>query len=88
MRGLFYGNGGQFLAQAAEAFSIIVFVFGFSLAFFKVLSAFKLLRSDPHDEIQGLDVPEMGSLGYNNVDIRMHGARLTPQVPHVLERKN
>ncbi|HWR13098.1 MAG TPA: ammonium transporter [Rectinemataceae bacterium] len=88
VRGLFYGNGGQFLAQFAEAFSIFVFVFGLSLVFFKVLNALKLLRSNPRDEIQGLDVPEMGSLGYNTVDISMHGARLTPQMPHILGRKN
>jgi hypothetical protein len=29
----------------------------------------------------GLDMPEMGALGYNNVDIRMHSGRMIPQAP-------
>jgi ammonium transporter, Amt family len=81
VRGLFYGNGSQFLAQLCEAGAIIVFVFGLSFLFFKLLNALKLLRSKPQDEIMGLDMPEMGALGYNNVDIRMHSGRMIPQAP-------
>ena len=29
----------------------------------------------------GLDIPEMGAQGYNNVDIRMHSGRMIPQAP-------
>jgi Amt family ammonium transporter len=82
--GLFYGGGAsQLWSQLCEAAAILVFVFGLSLVFFKVLNAFKLLRSKPQDEIMGLDMPEMGALGYNNVDIRMHSGRMIPQVPFV-----
>jgi Amt family ammonium transporter len=81
VRGLFYGNGSQLTAQILEAGAIIVFVFGLSFLFFKLLNALKLLRSKPQDEIMGLDMPEMGALGYNNVDIRMHGGRVMPQAP-------
>jgi Amt family ammonium transporter len=81
VRGLFYGNGSQLVAQLCEAGSIIVVACGASLLFFKLLNALKLLRSKPQDEIMGLDVPEMGALGYNNVDIRMHGGRIVPQAP-------
>jgi ammonium transporter, Amt family len=81
VRGLFYGNGSQLLAQLCEVGAIFVFVFGGSLLFFKLLSAAKLLRSKPQDEIMGLDMPEMGALGYNNVDLRMHGSRVMPQTP-------
>jgi ammonium transporter, Amt family len=83
VRGLFHGNGSQFLAQLCEAGAIIVFVLGLSLLFFKALNALKLLRSNPQDEIMGLDMPEMGALGYNTVDIRMHGGRVMPQTPFV-----
>lgn len=62
--GLLYGSTTQILAQLAEVISIFVFVFGLSYAFFKVLSALKLLRVSRDVELQGLDVPEMGTLGY------------------------
>ena len=82
VRGLFYGGGtSQLIAQLSEVAAILVFVFGLSFVFFKVINAFKLLRSKPQDEIMGLDMPEMGALGYNNVDIRMHGGRVMPQAP-------
>ena len=89
VRGLFYGGGtSQLLAQLSEIAAIIVFVFGLSLVFFKILNAFKLLRSKPQDEIMGLDMPEMGALGYNNVDIRMHSGRVLPQAPFMGNAKN
>jgi Amt family ammonium transporter len=80
--GLFYGGGAsQLIAQVFEVGAILVFVFGLSLLFFRLLSALKLLRSKPQDEIMGLDMPEMGALGYNNVDLRMHSGRMVPQAP-------
>jgi Amt family ammonium transporter len=86
VRGLLYGNPGQLYAQLLEAAAIFVFVFGSSFIFFKILNAFKLLRSIPEDEIQGLDMPEMGVLGYNAVDIRMTRARLTSQSPIKIDK--
>jgi Amt family ammonium transporter len=62
--GLLYGGGTQIVAQLAEALSVIIVVGGLSYLFFKVLAAFKLLRSDPKHELEGLDMPEMGALGY------------------------
>src|SRR5215216_1282357 len=62
--GLLYGGTTQILAQLAEVASIFVFVFGLSYVFFKVLTALKLLRVSPEAELQGLDIPEMGVIGY------------------------
>lgn len=81
--GLLYGGGTQILAQVFEAGSVVVFAFGLSYVFFKILNALKLLRVKPEDELSGLDIPEMGSLGYSNVDVRMAGGRLSQQVPAV-----
>jgi ammonium transporter, Amt family len=81
VRGLFYGNPSQLLAQLCEVGAIFVFVFGASFAFFKVLNRFKLLRSKPEDELEGLDIPEMGVMGYSTVDMKMPGGRLIPQAP-------
>jgi Amt family ammonium transporter len=62
--GLLYGNGAQFLAQLAEALALAVFVFGTSYLFFQLLHAFGLMRVSPQDELKGLDLPEMGMIGY------------------------
>jgi Amt family ammonium transporter len=63
--GLFYGGGwGQLAAQAMEVLALILFVGGLSFLFFKLLNALKLLRVSKEVEIAGLDIPEMGSLGY------------------------
>ncbi len=63
--GLLYGGGfGQLIAQVLEAGAIFGVAFLLSLAFFKVLNSFGLLRSDPHAEVVGLDIPEMGARGY------------------------
>ncbi len=63
--GLFYGGGfGQLGAQLLEAGAIFVFAAGLSWIFFMILNRFDLLRSNPKDEIVGLDIPEMGARGY------------------------
>ncbi|MHC1781179.1 MAG: ammonium transporter [Anaerolineaceae bacterium] len=62
--GLLYGGSTQILAQLAEIGAIFIFVFGLSFIFFKILAALKLLRVDKEVELAGLDVPEMGTMGY------------------------
>jgi len=79
--GLLHGGKSQIVAQGLEIVSIFVVVGGLSYCFFKVLNALKLLRSVPADELMGLDMPEMGMIGYTNVDVVMAGGRLARQVP-------
>ncbi len=62
--GLLYGGGTQVIAQLFEMGSILVFVFGLSYVFFRVLGALKLLRTSREAELEGLDLPEMGAPGY------------------------
>lgn len=63
--GLFFGGGfGQLAAQIAEAGAIVVTVWGLSYLVFLGIKSVGLLRSDVEHELQGLDIPEMGSLGY------------------------
>ncbi len=81
--GLLFGGGTQILAQLAEVASIFVVVGGLSFLFFKLLNALNLLRSNPAHELMGLDMPEMGALGYSAIDVHMHGARLSRQNPGV-----
>jgi Amt family ammonium transporter len=62
--GLLYGGSTQILAQLAEVISIFVFAFGLSWVFFKICYGLGLMRVSREDELQGLDLPEMGSLAY------------------------
>ncbi len=64
VRGLFYGGTGQFLAQLVNAAVVIVYGVLFSWLFWKVLDKIIKLRVKPEDEIEGLDIPEMGLLAY------------------------
>jgi len=62
--GLLYGGSTQILAQLAEVLSIFVVVFGLSWLFFKACYSLGLMRVSAKDELEGLDMPEMGSLAY------------------------
>ncbi len=62
--GLIYGGTTQILAQLTEVVSIFVAVFALSWLFFKAMYALKLMRVSREDELNGLDMPEMGSVAY------------------------
>ena len=64
VRGLFYGGTGQFLAQLIDVAVIIVYGVLFSWLFWKVLDKIIKIRVRPADEIEGLDIPELGLLAY------------------------
>jgi Amt family ammonium transporter len=81
--GILFGGWTQILAQLCEVAAIFVVVGGLSFLFFKLLSAVKLLRSEPAHELMGLDMPEMGALGYSTVDLHMHGSALPRQSPRM-----
>jgi len=62
--GLFYGDASQLLAQLLAVVALIVWGFGMSYLFFKLLDKTWGLRVAPECELDGLDVPEMGVLAY------------------------
>ncbi len=64
VRGLFYGDPGQLLAQCIGALACLLFVFASSWAFFEVVEALVGNRVPAEAELAGLDLPEMGALGY------------------------
>jgi Amt family ammonium transporter len=68
VRGLLYGDPGQFFAEIIGATVCIAFVFGTMYGFFRLtnLIAPLRLRTKPSDEIEGLDLPEMGIRGYED----------------------
>jgi Amt family ammonium transporter len=62
--GLFYGDPGQLVAQLIGVATLIGFVFSFSFALNMVIEAVWGHRVVPQVELDGLDIPEMGALGY------------------------
>ncbi|MHB8859603.1 MAG: ammonium transporter [Thermoleophilia bacterium] len=64
VKGLIYGGGGQMAAQLLGAGTVIILAFGGSYVFFRVLDAVMGIRVTAEEELQGLDLPQMGSLAY------------------------
>ena len=66
VEGIIKGDWGQFGAQALGVAVILCVIFPVALTFFKVQNKLTKggIRSAEEDEIQGLDVPEMGVLAY------------------------
>ncbi len=64
VRGLFFGDASQLVAQLAALGVLVIWGFGLSFIFFKVLDRVWGLRTAPEDELEGLDLPEMGILAY------------------------
>ena len=72
--GLFYGDAGQLVAQLIGVATLIGFVFTFSFVFNAILEAVWGHRVTPEVELQGLDIPEMGALGYPEFVLREEAA--------------
>ncbi|MBI5726478.1 MAG: ammonium transporter [Ignavibacteriales bacterium] len=66
VKGLFYGDPGQLYAQLVGGAACIVFVFGAMYSFFKLQDKIFGIRVKADDEMDGLDMPEMGVIGYDN----------------------
>jgi Amt family ammonium transporter len=76
VKGLFFGDVSQLGAQAVGAVVCFVYVFGISWIFFTLYKRFFGLRVSAETELAGLDIPEMGSLGYPP-DVEFY----TPELP-------
>jgi len=62
--GLFYGDGGQLVAQLLGCATLIGFVFTLSFAFAVLVDWTVGQRVSAKNELEGLDIPEMGALCY------------------------
>jgi Amt family ammonium transporter len=65
--GLFYGNGGQLGAQVIGVLTNIVYVGIVGFLVFKIINLLVGNRVDAKDELEGLDIPEMGVEGYAGI---------------------
>lgn len=64
VRGLFFGDAGQFAAQMIGMVTCVVFVLGLSLVFFRLQDRIQGIRVSPQEEVDGLDIHEMGVSAY------------------------
>src|SRR5437899_874350 len=74
VRGLFYGDASQFLAEAIGTMTCVAFVFTSFYFFFKLVDVLLGNRVPANVELAGLDLPEMGALGYPDFVINPGGA--------------
>lgn len=80
VKGLFYGDLGQMVAQSIGCLAVIVWSFGVSFVFFKVLDKIIPMRVPPEIELAGLDVPEAGVLAYPDFP-NIHKLQQKSEVP-------
>jgi len=69
--GLFYGdNGGQLIAQLIGVVTLVGFVFTLSFVFNLLIDWAVGQRVAAKSELEGLDLPEMGALGYPEFELK------------------
>ena len=73
VRGLLYGDFSQFIMQSVNASVVVVFGFAMAYVWFKVSDLITPLRVSKETEIEGLDSPEMGTLGYPDFQLHPSG---------------
>jgi ammonium transporter, Amt family len=71
--GLFYGNPGQLVAQLIGIATLLGFVFPFTYAVNWVIDVIVGQRVSAADELEGLDIPEMGALCYPEFVLKPQG---------------
>jgi Amt family ammonium transporter len=72
--GLFYGDAGQLVAQLIGVGTLIGFVFVLSFVFNLAVDWAVGQRVSARAELEGLDLPEMGALGYPEFEIKARPA--------------
>jgi len=69
--GLFHGGGfGQLGAQLIGMITVIIWAFGLSFLYFKLMNKIVPMRVSREDELQGLDMPETGVLAYPEFELK------------------
>ena len=72
VRGLLYGDAGQFAAQAMGAVAIVVFGLVMAWAWFHLSNRYVPMRVTRDVELEGLDGPELGALAYPDFALTRH----------------
>jgi ammonium transporter, Amt family len=64
VRGLFYGDASQLVAECIGILTNVIWVGGATFVALKIIGKLVGNRVATEDEVQGLDIPEMGTPGY------------------------
>ncbi|MGH9615029.1 MAG: ammonium transporter, partial [Bryobacteraceae bacterium] len=67
---LFYGDPGQLVAQLIGVVTLVGFVFTLSFVFNWIIDICVGQRVSAKAELEGLDLPEMGALGYPEFELK------------------
>ena len=78
--GLFYGDASQLVAQLVGVATLVGFVFSFSFVLNWILEIVLGHRVSAETELAGLDLPEMGQLGYPEFVFAAEPEYLTPKM--------
>jgi Amt family ammonium transporter len=70
VRGILYGDSSQLVMQAIDVVALSIFGFVMAWVWFKVSNLITPIRVSRETEIAGLDMPEMGALGYPEFHIK------------------
>ncbi|MGH9352169.1 MAG: ammonium transporter [Terriglobia bacterium] len=73
VRGLFYGDPSQLVAQLIGVATLLGIVFSLSYIFNMFVDYFIGQRVSAESELAGLDIPEMGALGYPEFVLKTYG---------------
>jgi ammonium transporter, Amt family len=71
VRGLFYGDASQLVAQLIACATLIGFIFSVSFVFNLLVDWMVGQRVSAKTELEGLDLPEMGALGYPEFELKV-----------------
>ena len=70
VRGILFGDPTQLVAQSIDAATVVIFGFVMAYAWFKLSNLITPIRVSPETEVEGLDIPEMGALGYPDFHVK------------------
>jgi len=72
--GLLHGDWSQFVVQLCGATLLAIYAFGATFVVFKAVNAWRSMRVSKKVELEGLDMPEFGMLGYPEDAVQMLSA--------------
>jgi len=72
--GLLHGDWSQFVVQLGGATLLAIYAFGATFVVFKAVNAWRSMRVSKKVEVEGLDMPEFGMLGYPEDAVQMLSA--------------
>jgi Amt family ammonium transporter len=74
VRGILYGDASQLVMQVIDCVTVVVFGFVMAYVWFKLSNLISPIRVSAETELEGLDGPEMGAIGYPDFSVAGHVA--------------